>query len=84
VARQPPDVDVAHPPRVRLRPFARENSELTFPLDPIRCEVRVIDRENDGKRFAFRQIHECGVGEIHVSIDDDERGLYHRVHGENS
>lgn len=54
--------------RAWLRSFARHHPKLPLPFNPIGCEVRVIDRENNRKRFALRQIHERGVGEIHSSI----------------
>jgi hypothetical protein len=50
--------------RAQLRPFAREHPELALPLDTIRCEVRLINRENNGQRFAFCQTHKRGVGKI--------------------
>src|ERR1017187_5163389 len=52
----------------QLRSFPRKHPELTLPFDAISCEVLVIDRKNDGKRFALRQIHECGVGKIHGAV----------------
>ncbi len=40
--------------------FPRQHSELTFSFDSIGREVRLINRQNDGKRLPFRQIHERG------------------------
>jgi hypothetical protein len=38
--------------QAQLRPFAREHPELTFPLDAIRCEVRLIDKH----RWPFQAV----------------------------
>jgi hypothetical protein len=45
-----------------------EYPELELALDAVRCEVRVINGKNYGKRFSLRQTYECGVGKIHRSI----------------
>ena len=52
----------------RLQVIGREHPELALSFNAVRCEVRMINGKNYGKKFTFRQIHERAIGKIHGSI----------------
>src|SRR2546427_9099200 len=52
----------------RLRVIGREHPELALSFNAVRCEVRMINGKNYGKKYTFRQIHERAICKIHGSI----------------